>query len=200
MKRVSAVVLAAGPSRRFAAAGGDLKQLLRFGGESLVRRTTRAALGSAASQVLVVVGCRADEVAAEVEDLAVELASNPGYEEGQSSSVRAGLGRVESAADGALFLPCDQPFLGAETIDALLGAYSASAAGIVVPTFAGARRAPVLFDRSLFDDLARITGDSGGRQLFSEHAERLLEVELADGLTLRDIDTPEDYESLAREL
>ncbi len=196
MKRVSAVVLAAGPSRRYVEAGHGLKQLLSFDGESLVRRATRAALGSNAAQVIVVIGCQAGDVEREVEDLDVEVAINEHYPDGQSSSVRAGLARVERTSDGALFVPCDQPLLSAEALDAILEAWDRSDAEIVVPTFGGERRAPVLFDRSLFDELSHITGDSGGRQLFAEYADRLLEVEFRDELPLLDIDSPDDFRAL----
>ena len=99
-KRVSAVILAAGPSRRFA--GGRPKQLASFAGETLVRRATRAALASRVDQVLVVVGFQASEVAAEIDDLGAEVIVNERYREGQSSSVKAGLEHVEHTADGAL--------------------------------------------------------------------------------------------------
>lgn len=196
MKRVSAVVLAAGPSRRYVEAGGGLKQLLLFEGESLVRRTTRTALASSVAQVVVVIGCEARTVRHEVEDLDVDIAVNARFAEGRSTSVQAGLSRVESTADGAIFLPCDQLFLSAATLDRILEAYAASEARIVVPSFAGGRRAPVLFDRALFGALGRITGDSGGRQLFDAHEDRLVEVEFGDELPFLDVDTPSDYERL----
>ena len=200
MTRVAAVVLAAGPSRRYREAGGGLKQLAPFGGEPLVRRTTRAALASGASPVLVVVGCEARAVSDEVAGLDVEVVVNDAFADGQSTSVRAGLSHLEDRAGAALFLPCDQPLLGAREIDSILEAYESSRAGIVVPIAAGVRRAPVLFDRSLFDELAAITGDSGGRQLFDAHAERIHEVAFEDDLALLDIDTPADRERLTARL
>ncbi len=196
MKRVSAVVLAAGPSRRFAEQGRDLKQLLPLDGESLVRRTSRVALASGIGQVVAVVGCQAERVRAEIADLPIEVVVNESFAEGQSTSVRSGLERVEPAADGALFLPCDQPLLDVETLDRILGAYAESSAGIVVPTFRGERRAPVLFARALFADLAEIQGDAGGRQLFTAHGDQIFEVELEDERPLLDVDTPEQLARL----
>lgn len=204
MRRVEGVVLAAGPSRRFRAAASGapeeslptIKQLLRFGGESLVRRTSRTALSSGLARVLVVVGCEAEAVRAEIDDLGVALVDNPRFEDGQSSSVRAALDHLDAETEAALFIPCDQPFLGADTIDRLLAAWDESASQIVVPTFEGRRGAPVLIARPLFGELGRIEGDSGGRQIFAAHPELLAEVEVADGLALRDIDTPADYRDL----
>ena len=80
--------------------------------------------------------------------------------------------RVESSASGAIFLPCDQPLLTARAIDSILEAHAVGRAEIVVPVHGGARRAPVLFDRILFDELGTITGDSGGRQLFAAHTDQ----------------------------
>ena len=54
---IPAVILAAGASRRL----GRPKQLVRLGGESLLRRTVRAAL--ACDPVLVVLGSQAEAMA-----------------------------------------------------------------------------------------------------------------------------------------
>jgi molybdenum cofactor cytidylyltransferase len=59
----------------------------------------------------------------------------------------------------------------------------------------GGRRAnPVLFDRAAFQALMGITGDSGGRQVFSQFPVKWLEWN--DTSLLLDVDTPEDYERL----
>lgn len=194
---VSGVILAAGESRRF----GQLepKQLLAFEGETLVRRMGRQARASSLRQVVLVVGYRTDEVERAVAGLELEVVRNPDYASGQSSSVRAGLQAVDPRAAGALFLPCDQPFLDAAVIDRLVSAFCAKGGGretIVVPRHGQRRGAPVLFGRAHFDELARITGDEGGRQLLRRSA-RVLEVELDSERPLLDVDTPEDLARLS---
>lgn len=172
--RVTGVVLAAGLSKRF---GARLpKQLHEIDGEPLVRRVARAALGSKLERVVVVTGHRAAEVGAAIADLAVEVVVNPDFARGQSTSVRAGLARVGSEADAAMFVPCDLPHLDSGTLDRLLAAYGASSARIVVPTAAGRRRAPVLIDRELFRAVRAISGDEGARQLFDLYEADVLEV------------------------
>jgi CTP:molybdopterin cytidylyltransferase MocA len=52
----------------------------------------------------------------------------------------------------------------------------------------------VLFDSTLFPELAHVSGDIGGRQLFPRHEDKIVEVQLASREPLLDIDTPEDWE------
>lgn len=188
------VVLAAGLSIRFP--GGRAKQLLDFGGEPMVRRTARNALASGLAGTLAVVGHRAEEVRAALAGLPVELAENPDYAEGLSTSVRAGLARVPPAAAAALFLPADQPLAGPDLLDRLIAAYRETGGTIVEPSFAGRRGSPVLLDRSLFAELAALTGDVGGRALVARHSERVVRVPLDDGTPLLDADSEEGYRRL----
>ncbi len=188
--RVSGILLAAGPSTRLG--GGLPKQLLSFAGEPLVRRAARAALASRLAEVVVVLGHESERVRGVLAGLPVRLVDNPDYPAGQSTSVKAGLLAVDPAAVAALVLPCDQPFLTAEVIDALLAAYHRTGGPILLPACEGRRGSPVLFDRTLFPELAAITGDSGGRQLLPHHPHDIVEVPLASPDPLLDIDTRED--------
>jgi molybdenum cofactor cytidylyltransferase len=60
----------------------------------------------------------------------------------------------------------------------------------------GRRGNPVLFDRATFADLMQLTGDAGGRQVFSKHLVTWVPwVEPSAGM---DVDTPEDYARLLK--
>jgi len=188
--RVSGVVLAGGASRRLG--GGLPKQLREWHGEPLVRRVARRALASRLDEVLVVVGHRGDEVRDALHGLAVRIVDNPRHAEGQSTSVVAGLAALAAHRDGAIFIPADMPHLDAALLDRLIAVWEATAAPIVLPSHRGRRGAPVLFDRRLFDELARIRGDEGGRQLFPAHEEEIVEVPIASKEALQDVDTAHD--------
>lgn len=188
------VILAAGLSTRFP--GGRAKQLLDFLGEPMVRRTAENALASRLSGVIAVVGHRAAEVRKALAGLPVEIADNPDYAAGLSTSVRAGLARVPPEAAAALFLPADQPLAGPDLLDRLIAAWRDTGGPIVEPSFAGHRGSPVLLDRSLFAELAALTGDVGGRALVARHPERVVRVPLEDGTPLLDADSEEGYRRL----
>ncbi len=188
---VSGVVLAAGPSSRFAGEGSKL--LLSIDGEPLVRRVVRRALASRLAEVVVVVGCGAREVSQALAGLAIRTVENPGYAAGQSSSVRAGLGAVAQGSAAAMFIPADQPGLATRDIDLLIAAFERSGNTVAVPHFRGRRGAPVIFAREHFPGLEALRGDSGGRQLLASLEGEVLEVELAGSEALQDIDTEADW-------
>ena len=56
----------------------------------------------------------------------------------------------------------------------------------------GRRGNPVLFDRRFFDDLTRVDGDIGGREILLE-SDASACVDVPDGGVRRDIDEPEDF-------
>jgi len=189
-KRVSGVVLAAGPSTRF---DSELpKQLVEVDGEPLVVRAVHQALESKLCEVIVVLGHSAARIRATIGDLPLSMVENFAYAEGQSTSVRCGLAAVDSGSSAAMFIAVDQPKLTAPIIDVLIDAYLHSDGWIVLPTFQGSRGSPVLIDRRLFPELEVIVGDEGGRQIFARHEDRIVEVPQESAEPLRDVDRVED--------
>lgn len=191
---VSGVLLAAGASSRFA--GPRPKQLALFEDEPLVRRAARTALASRLRELIVVVGFAPAMVREALTGLSLRVVENPDFRAGQTGSLATGLAAIDPAARAALVLPCDQPLLTADDLDRMIAAYESSAPPIVLPRAPRRRGAPALFDHTLFGDLARLEGDSGGRQLFERFADRIVEVELSDPRVLEDVDTPADLRRL----
>ncbi len=203
MGSVSGIVLAAGTSSRFGGVAPEgrqrntVKQLLELDGRPLLRWVTRAALDSRLAEVIVVLGHAAERVAGALRGLEVRIVLNSYYRRGQSTSVHAGLARVAPDANAALFMPADQPLVSSRLIDRLIDAHRAGGK-IVVPTHAGRRGAPVLFDRVFFAELQCLEGDAGGRRLLPRHGDRIVEVEIDDPLELADVDSEADLRRLKR--
>jgi len=65
-----------------------------------------------------------------------------------------------------------------------------------VPTYNGFRGNPVLLDRSVFDEVAELTGDIGCRAIFQRHTREIVKVPVQDAGILLDLDTPADIERL----
>lgn len=187
-RRIAALVLAAGRSSRM---GGPNKLLAELDGKALVAHVVDAALASRVASVTLVTGHMRDRVAAALTDRRVTFCDNPDFAEGMSTSLKAGLVHVPADTEAVLVLLADMPRITAEMIDILIDAYEPQrGASIVVPTFEGKRGNPVLWSRRFFADLARVTGDMGGRQILQGYPEAIAEVELGPEVAL-DLDTPE---------
>lgn len=192
LSRVAAIVLAAGGSSRM----GQPKQLLPVHGRPMVRHVTEAVCASGLAQVVVVVGAHAEAVKDALDDLPVDIVTNPAWAEGMSISVRAGLRALRPDIQAVLMVLADQPALVPDLIQRLVSRYRATAAPIVLPYYQGQRGNPVLFDRELFPELMAVEGDRGGRALIARYAEQAERMEVDDPAVITDIDTRQDYERI----
>lgn len=186
-QRVAGIVLAAGAARRL----GRPKQLLDWGGEPLVRRAARIALQAGLDPVVVVTGAYHGQVEAVFEGLTVRIVNNVWWEEGQSTSVRAGIANLDPSVGGAVFLLADQPFVDERLLRALRREHALSRAPVVAPRVGDRRANPILFDRAAFDDLCGLQGDAGGRQVLSRWPVTYLD--WPDERIVLDIDDEGDY-------
>lgn len=162
----------------------------------LLRRVVRSALESRLHEVVVVLGHAAAEVSEAIADLPCRLVENVDSRLGQSTSVRCGLETIAPQSQAAMFIPADQPLLSIALINRLVEVYQETGGPIVLPTHEGRRGAPVVFDRSLFCELERLEGDTGGRSVLPRYRSEIIEVPTSDPWELADVDTAADLASL----
>jgi len=196
---VAGIILAAGASERL----GQPKQLLDWRGQPFIRTVAQTALAADLSPVIVVTGSHAEQVEAAIMDLPVKIIRNRDWQSGQASSIQAGLSALTPAPlpprpspriGAAIFLLADQPQVTPSVLRALVERHSLDLSLIVAPQVQGQRANPVLFDRVTFPDLLALTGDVGGRGIFSKH--HVTTLPWHDESLLLDVDTPEDYKRL----
>ena len=202
MTRVGAIVLAAGQSSRFRAAGGrDLTKLVaKLDGKPIVRRVVEAALVTKARPVAVVTGYARAVVESAVADLEVSFAFNPNFASGLASSLSVGLLAMPLDVAGVLVLLGDMPLIEPRLVDALIEAFLAREGALAaIPLTEGRRGNPVLLGRGLFEAAMLLKGDEGARKLIGALNEReLVEVDASNMGVTFDVDTPEDLAAAQR--
>lgn len=192
----TAVVLAAGRGRRFAAAGGGpFKQSRRFQGD---RTVVEHVCGLYADAGLPVV-CALHP---ELEELAERL-SKAGYRVVAITDADAGMGHslaaVVTAAHceyGWLIALADMPRIRPKTIRAVADALLAGAA-LCAPYHEDRRGHPVGFSKEFGPALRGLTGDKGARSILEAHEDRLLRIDVDDPGVLFDINVPGELLGLA---
>jgi molybdenum cofactor cytidylyltransferase len=186
----SIVVLAGGKSERM----GTLKQLLPWGGATMLQHVINNAIKANPIEIIVVLGYKAQEIARTIKQKKVKIVINPDFERGMSSSLKCAVSIVSSQSRAIMFILGDQPLVSIETIKLLLYKHCCSELGITVPVYGGVRGRPVILDKKYKDELLNLTGDVGARQVIDNHPDDVLEVEVRSDEVLVDIDTIEDYE------
>jgi molybdenum cofactor cytidylyltransferase len=192
---IAAVVLAAGLSRRM----GQAKLLMPVGGRAIVRYVVESVLAGGVDLVWVVTGPDVELIEAALAGLEAQIAVNPAPEEGQASSLRAGIAALPASVDAVLIALGDQPSLAPSIIPALLAARRTSPKLIVAPRYRDGQGNPVLFKREIFPELLRLTGDQGARPIIQKEPARVEWVEL-DLPMPPDVDTLDDYEKIRASL
>ncbi len=89
---VAGILLAAGLSTRM----GQPKQLLPFGGNTIVETVVDSMLAAKFHEVTVVVGHCAEQIQEKLAERPVKIVFNPNYREGMLTSAQAGFARSDS--------------------------------------------------------------------------------------------------------
>ncbi len=182
---ISAILLAAGESKRM----GKPKQLMPLGRTSILEQTIDNYLNSEVNEVIVVLGHRAEEAKRIMAARPVKLAINPNYQQGMSTSIIAGLNMVDSRAQAVVIALGDQPFIDSQTLNRLIDEFYNHDKGIAIPVYRGRRGHPVIFAIRYKDELFRLKGDIGGREIIDRYPDDVLEVPVnCEGIYI-DIDT-----------
>ena len=192
--RIPVIILSAGNSSRL----GRPKQLLNYKGKSLLQHTVDAAKASVAKPVIVVLGAESGQIAGSLQPgRNVQVIVNTAWQNGMSSSIKTALRYVqENYADssGVILAVCDQPFISANLVNALVDAKMKTGKLIVASHYAGTWGTPAFFDAALFPELLTLTGDAGAKKIMMRHSSDVTTIAFPLGHI--DIDRDEDYDAL----
>ncbi len=182
---ISAILLAAGEAKRM----GRPKLLMPFGGSTILEQTLDNLLNSKVDEVILVLGAEAQQMKGIVASRTVKTVFNPDYHRGMSTSLIAGLKQVDSQAQKVMVALADQPLINKDTYNRLIETSLDCDKGIIVPTYQNKRGNPILFSIKYKEELLRLEGDIGGREIIKEHPDDVLEVVVdSEGINI-DIDT-----------
>jgi molybdenum cofactor cytidylyltransferase len=190
---VTGLVLGAGGSSRL----GRPKQLLPYGEGTLLGHVVGVARECPFQQMVVALGGSAEEVREHVDLAGVEVVLNEAYGEGCSSSIAAALAAVDDRCDVLVLMLGDQPGVTADTVSTLLRGRGESP--MAVCRYDDGRGHPLSFARGIFGELVDLHGDKAVWRLLDQRADEVVEVPVA-GPIPRDVDTPQDYRAVLREL
>ena len=183
-----AIVPAAGRAERF----GSAKLIAPLRGEPMINWTLWSLLDGGASRVVVVIGPGTDLSSAPlIMDPRVMIAMNEDPERGMFSSIQAGLSIT--GGDPFVILPGDMPFVSSSTVTEVVTA-SIRRQRVVVPTHQDQRGHPIAIPSAFRKALLLAPPETTLKHALAAAGAEVVELPVADGGILRDVDTPADLD------
>ena len=196
---IAGIVLAAGRSARM----GFPKALLDFRGAPFVVRILEALEALDLKHRVVVLGPDGPRIRPVLATHECLIVDTPDVDAGPIVSLRAALAALRTVRPkAALAWPVDFPHVRITTVERLIETHGRPGAPAVIPVFGGRRGHPVIWDQALFDELetSAAAGAGGAREVLHAHERDVVQVAVDDPAVVDDLNTPEDYERLVREI
>ena len=185
---LAAVILSAGASRRM----GRPKALIAYRDGTFLEHLIQVTRHPRIGVTRVVLGAGADEIRriTKLDDVFVVL--NPDWEQGQLSSISAGIRSLSGIkTDGIVLCPVDHPLVSARLVADLVAEYYLNNKSIVLPTYHGRRGHPVIFSSALYAELLGAPADKGARAIVWTHSSDILEVPTSEEGVVLNLNNPD---------
>lgn len=194
--KVNGIILAAGLSSRMKA----FKPLLKLKEKTMIEHSIDSMFHAGVSQVIVVLGYRAEEVEALLSDKydlsRLIFIQNRSYSETDMlTSIKIGIS-VLNTCDAFYLLPGDMPAIHTNTFTAVKEAMCRTDAIVTFPTVNGYRKHPPLISWRCIEFILNFDGEGGLRELWKQLENQIVTVPVEDFGCMLDADTRSDYSRL----
>ena len=191
---ITGIILAAGTSARM---HPENKLLLKYKNHTIIEETLTRMTESVVDDIVIVTGHEKAKIESVLEKYLnnrVRCIHNPDYRLGRAESIKCAIRHIDDNADAALFMVADKPGVSTALINRAIDRYVADQPAILHIETPSGRGHPIIFSKSIFNDLLALEGDLVGNELISKYADSL--VKLIDTAPQIDIDNEQDYRIL----
>jgi len=184
---ITAIVLASGYSSRM----GENKLLLLKDNIPMIEHIFRELYKINFSKVIVVT--QYDEVKILAKSYGYTPIINNSPQIGISKSIKLGI-KNTNIDSNFMFFTGDQPFLTSKVIQKIIDVFDDQY--IVVPRFLDENKSPVIFAKKYRDELLKLDGDIGGKEVIKNNIDSVRYLNFFYGNYFLDIDTKEEYKKI----
>jgi CTP:molybdopterin cytidylyltransferase MocA len=173
---------------------GHPKQLLPFGDKTMLECVIDAFQTPCVDEIRVVVGYKADEIAAKIAHTPCKIVRNDRYQQGMFTSIQAGLRALPKNTKLVMIAVCDQPRLQRHTVETLIGHFEKERHRILIPSYQGRQGHPPVLRAEYAKEILAMDESMTLKHFYAEHADDIARLVVEDEGSLVDIDDRETYE------
>jgi molybdenum cofactor cytidylyltransferase len=196
LNSIAPVILAAGDSTRM----GYPKALLPLEDDLFLVRILKTAREAGLPGANIVLGKAASIIRPHIQGWEANILINPDPSRGQLSSIQIALGNLDREIDAALIWPVDMPGVSSDLVRRLAELYINSGALIAFPQYGDKRGHPAIYSRLLFQEFMEAPLEAGPKGIILRHQQESVALPVQASATVKDIDTPADYQTLTGEI
>tara|TARA_Y100000590_G_scaffold311116_1_gene351513 strand:- start:2029 stop:2598 length:570 start_codon:yes stop_codon:yes gene_type:complete len=186
---ISSILLAAGQSKRM---NGENKLVKKINGIPLIKYSIKNILTSSIDNIVVVLGYEKEIVEKFIDkSKKIKLVFNKNFESGMASSIKVGLDNLPAMTDSFFICLGDMPNVNSSIYNKLIKSKNNNE--IIIPTYKGQRGNPILFSKSIKDELMNLEGDMGAKKIIDIKKEKIFEVETLDKSVTQNFNTRDSF-------
>ncbi|MEA3507186.1 MAG: nucleotidyltransferase family protein [Elusimicrobiota bacterium] len=188
-KNIIGIILAAGASSRM----GSPKALLKISGTTFTEVIKGKLNKAGIKQVYLVLGAGASRIRGNLNMERLNIIINDSWEKGQLSSLKKAVNELSPETDAVMMALIDHPQVKTDTIKKLIKVFRDKVPDIVLPQYRGRGGHPVIFSRSVFNQILKAPLTEGARVVVRNKANNVVRLEVDDKYIRQDIDTKKDF-------
>ena len=188
---ISAILLAAGQSKRM---NGENKLTKEIQGIPLIKLSVKNILASSIDELIIVLGHQKEIVEKLIDkNEKIKFVFNKDFESGMASSIKTGLNNLSEKTEAFFICLGDMPMINQDVYNQLIR--SRNNKEIIVPTYKGQQRNPILFSKSMKSIIISIEGDIGAKKILEQNKDKILKVKIDDINITKDFNTKDNFNS-----
>lgn len=186
---ISAILLAAGQSKRM---NGENKLTKKIQGIPLIKHSIKNILAASIDELIVVLGYQKEIVEKLIgKHEKIKLVFNKDFESGMASSIKIGLNNLSDKTESFFICLSDMPLVNQNIYNKLIK--SRNKKNIIVPIYKGQQGNPVLFNKSMKEEVLSIKGDLGAKKLIELNRDKVLNVTIDDSSIIMSYNTQKNF-------